>query len=117
MCGSILYAIPPGCCQFQGKYSIQVTCDDVMVLLHIFIHIGGVHITTKINFLSECDSICFLIMRSDIVGPRLLTYEPSEHKNNMLRGLRRGFTVRAFLNVVNKLHRIWKIMVEVNMKP
>ena len=56
-----------GCCQLQGKDPILGTCSNVMVLLTIFLHIDGVHITTNRNWLSECVSLCFLIMRSDIV--------------------------------------------------
>ena len=117
MLGSILYASPPGCYQWQGKYSSQGKCDDVMVFLPIFLHIDGVHITTKRNCLSECVSIYFLIMRSDVVEPCLLTSKPSEHTTAILRGMQREFAVRDFLTVINKLHRIWPAMVKDNTKP
>ena len=87
MFGPIIYAIPPGCCQFQGKSSIQGVCDYVMVFLNIFLCIYGFHITTKINWLSECVSLYFLIMQSDIVEPHLLTSKHYEHKNSMIRGM------------------------------
>ena len=81
-----------------------------------FLHIDGVYLTTKRNFLSECVSLCFLMMRSDILEPHLLTSEPSENTNSMLRGIQRDFTVRGF-TIINKLHRIWTAMVKGNTKP
>ena len=85
MFGPIIYVIPPGCCQLQGKDSIQGMCDYGMVLIPIFLHVDGFHILTKINWLSECVSLYFLIMRSNIVEPHILTSETSEHTNTMLR--------------------------------
>ena len=104
---------PPVCCQLQGKDPILGTCGNVMVLLTIFIHIDGVHITTNRNWLSECVSLCFLIMRSDIVEPHLLASEPFEHTNTMIRGMQR----EEFLTIINKLHIIWTTMAKGNVKP
>ena len=74
--------------------------------LLFLIHINGIHITTKRNWLYECISLCLLIMCSDIVKPCLLTFEPSENTNDMLRGMQREFTVMNFFIIINKLHRI-----------
>ena len=93
---TIVDVSPPGWFQLHGKASIQVTCDDVMVFLPIFLHIDVVHIKTKINWLSGCVSLCFMMMRSNIVEPRILTSEPFEYTNSMLRGIQREFTVRYF---------------------
>ena len=101
---------------FKGNIQAK---EHVMMLWSsflFFIHIYGFHITSKIYWISECVSFCLLIMRSNIVEPRLLTFEPSRHTDSMIRGIQREFTVRDFLTIVNKLHRIWKVMVKGDMK-
>ena len=65
-------------------------------------------------WISECVYLYFLIMRSDIVEHHILTSEPFEDTNAMLRGIQREFILRSFLNI-NKLHRIWTAMVEDNI--
>ena len=82
-----------------------------------FLHIDVVNIITKRNWLSECDSLCFLIIQSDIVEPHLLTYKPSEHRNDMLIGMQREFTVRDFFIILNKIHLIWTAMEKIDFKP
>ena len=66
-------------------------------------------------WISECVYLYFLIMRSDIVEHHILTSEPFEDTNAMLRGIQREFILRSFLNI-NKLHRIWTAMLKGNMK-
>ena len=61
-----------------------------------FFHIDGVHITTERKWVYECVSLCFLIMRYDIVEPHILTSKPYEHTTAMLKGMQRDFTVRDF---------------------
>ena len=106
---------------FQCVHLVAVNCKDklkaserVTMIWHSFlwlIHVDGVSVTTKRNFLSECVSFCFLIMRDDVTDPHLLTTEPSEHSNALLRCMQREFTVKDFLVLVNKMHdRTWKAM-------
>ena len=114
MFGTILYASPPGFCQFQGKVSRQGKCDYFMFILSIFLHIYGVHITPKRNWLSECFPLCFLIMRSDIAEPHLLTSKTYEHTNYMIRGMQRGMDC---FTTNNKIQRIWTATMKCNMKP
>ena len=72
------------------------------------LHIDGMCITTKRNFLSECVSLCFLIVRDDVKEPHLLTSEPSEHSNALLRCMQCEFTVNDMLVLLNKLLKIWR---------
>ena len=102
---------------FMQVHLVAVNCkgtiqykERVMTLWYyflFFLHIDGVCITTKRNWISECVSLHFLIMRFDIVENYLLIDEPSEYTNDMLRVTQREFTVRDFSTIINKLHRIW----------
>ena len=88
--------------------------ERVIMLWHSLIwilHIDGVSIITKRNMLSECISLSFVIMRNDVSEPHLLTTEPSEHSNAILRGLRREFTIKDLLYMVSGMDRFWEAIV------
>ena len=103
---------------FMRVHLVAVNCKGILkaqervtMIWHCLLwilHVDGVCITTKRNFLSECVSLCFLIMRDDVKEPHLLTSEPSEHSNALLRCMQREFTVKDLLILLNKLLRTWR---------
>ena len=96
--------------KFHAKESVIISCSYFLLFLHIY----GVHITPKRNWLSECFPLCFLIMRSDIAEPHLLTSKTYEHTNYMIRGMQRGMDC---FTVITKIQRIWTATMKCNMKP
>lgn len=54
--------------------------------------LSGVCITTKRNIVSETIAMIFLVLRSDVNKPRLLTSEPAEHDFGTTRTKKREFT-------------------------
>lgn len=93
--------------------------ERVFMLWHSFLwflHIDGVSIITKKNFLSECVSLSFLILRDDVSEPHLLTSEPSEHANALLRGLKREFTVKDLIYMIAGLVRFWIAVIKGGLK-
>ena len=52
---------------FKGKLQSKERVMMLWSFLLFLIHIDGIHITTKINWLYECVSLCLLIMRYDIL--------------------------------------------------
>ena len=70
----------------------------------------------KKNYMSECISLCFLILRNDITQPHLLTTEPSEHANALARGMIREFTVKNLIYLTAKLDIFWTAIVKGALK-
>jgi hypothetical protein len=71
------------------------------------LHVDGVSITTKRNWASETISMVHVMMRSDVVKPYRLTSEPSEHSFASMRFIVREFTVNDFINIIQKMSRLW----------
>ena len=59
----------------NAKQRIVMLWSSYLYLLHA----DGVHITTKRNWTTECISMFFQMMRSDLIRPDQATSEPSEH--------------------------------------
>ena len=85
--------------------AIKVTC------LILVLHVDRVCIKPKHNFLSKFVSLCFLVIRNDVKEPHLLTTEPSEYSNALLRHMQREFTVKDLLALLNKLLRMWMALI------
>ena len=88
--------------------------DRVTMIWYAFIwslHIDGMSITTKRNLCSECISMAFMMMLNEVGDPHLITTEPSEHSNTMLRGMQREFTVLGAMTLFQKLLRKWYAII------
>ena len=59
----------------QAKTRVYMLWRSLIFMLHI----DGVHHATKKNWLVSTISLCFLILRKDIVQPHRVTSEPSKH--------------------------------------
>jgi hypothetical protein len=66
----------------------------------------GVSVLTQRNIMSGAVSMCFLVMRSDVLNPRYLTSEPNEHTFGTMRAIKREFTVQEMCDIVDKLWRL-----------
>ena len=86
---------------------VQMMWHSLLWLLHI----DGLPIITKNNYLSECVSLLFLILRNVITQPHTLTIELSEHANSLMRGMKRDFNVKDHVFLVAKLDRFWEAIV------
>jgi hypothetical protein len=80
------------------------------------LHVDGVSIITKRNWIVECVSLSFLMLRSDVTQPHRLTEEPSEHFFAILRTIVREFTLMDFLNLISKFDRYWLALQDGKLK-
>ena len=62
----------------------------------------GTCVTTRRNILAETISMVFLVMRSDVRKPHLLTSEPAEHDFGTTRTKKREFTSAEFASLSEK---------------
>ena len=113
----ILYVSPPGFYKLQGKASSQGTCDYVMVILPIFLHIYGVYITTNRNWLYECFPGLFLDNAVGYCGTSSLFFQTFWAYKIYDKRHAKVFYSNEFFTIINIIHRIWTVMVEGNMKP
>ena len=91
----------------KGVLTANERVTMVWTSMIFFLHIDGAHVTTKRNWINETISLCFLMLREDVLQPHRLTSEPSEHTFALLRSMIREFTALDFLNLVRKLNRFW----------
>ena len=75
-----------------------------------FIHLDGVSIITKRNWIMGCIANCFLMMRSDVVEPHRTTSEPCEHVFGHSRSIHREYTVKVWGEIVRKLHERFRLI-------
>lgn len=111
---------------FQRTHFFSVNCksnlnniDRVKLLwasLIFFLHLNGVSIHTKRNFIIACIANCFILMRSDVVNPHRATSEPSEHTFGHARSIEREFTVKVWGQIVVKLHERYRLMYKNNFE-
>ena len=87
-----------------AKERVTMLWSSLLVCLHV----DGVSITTKRNWVTECISMVFMMMRFDVMSPHRLTSEPSEHSFAIMRGICREFTMNDFISLVQKQVRFWK---------
>jgi hypothetical protein len=80
------------------------------------LHVDGVSIITKMNWATETLSLCFVMMRDNIMRPDHSTSEPSEHTYGSMRGICHEFTVNDFIHLVVKARRFLKAMADSNTK-
>ena len=57
--------------KLNAKERVMMLWSSLMFLLHV----DGVHIITKRNWLLECNSMVFVMMRNDVTAPHWLTSE------------------------------------------
>jgi len=100
----------------KGKLSARERIIMLWCSLLFQLHIDGVSIITKRNWVLECISMSFLMMRSDVVRPHRLTSKPSEHSFAILHTMIREFTVSDFVSLIQKLRRFWMAKVRSNLK-
>ena len=103
----------------NAKGNIVTARERVVMLwssLLWVLHVDGTHIITKRNWIVECVSLAFLLMRSDVIQIHRTTTEPSEHSNAIMRGIVREFSVLDFLSIINKLDSLWAAMVDGELK-
>ena len=55
--------------------------------------------------------MAFMMILNEVGDPRLVTTEPSEHSNAMLRGMQREFTVSGAMALLGKLLRNWYAII------
>jgi hypothetical protein len=75
-----------------------------------FVHLDGVSIITKRNWIMGCIANCFLMMRSDVVEPHRTTSEPCEHVFGHGRSIHREYTVKVWGDIVRKLHERFRLI-------
>ena len=100
----------------KGKLQPRERVTMLWSSLLFFLHIEGVHPTTKKNWIMECVGLSFLILRSDVCQPHRLTSEPSEHTFAILRNMIREFTVLDFSRLIMKLDRMWLTVMKGKVK-
>ena len=83
--------------------------ERVSMIWHYFLwvlHVDGVYIATKRNFLYGVVLLCFLIVYDDVKEPHLLTYEQSDFSNALLCYMQHEFAVKNILVILRKLLRM-----------
>lgn len=95
-----------------AKKWISIIWSSFLYLLHV----DGVSVTTKRNWVTEMISLCFMMMLLDIIRPDRLTSEPSEHSTALTRNFCREFTVNDFVHIVQKLRQYWTSVSEKSLK-
>ena len=71
----------------------------------------GTSITTKCNLCSDWISMAFTMMLNEVGYPHLVTTEPSEHSNIMLRGMYREITMLGAMKFLGKFLRNWYTII------
>ena len=105
---------------FQRAHLFAINCkqalkntDRVKLLwssLIYFLHLHGVSIVTKRNWIMCVLTNSFLLMRSDVVEPHRTTSEPVEHVFGNARSIDREFTVKTWGEIVRKIHERFRLM-------
>ena len=94
------------------KTRVYLTWSSLIFMLHI----DGVHVTTKRNWIVASISLCFLYMRSDVRLPHRLTSETSEHSIAHMQAVTHEFTMLDLISIINKKNRTWFAMTQDNLR-
>lgn len=103
------------CINMKGRLKPKERISMLWSTFLYILHIDGVSILTKRNWASECISLSFLIMVSDVRYPHRLTSEPSEHSIAIMQNLCREFTVNDLISVIQKLLRFHTAIANGNL--
>ena len=82
-----------------------------------FLHLDGVSIITKRNWVMATIATCFLMMRKEVILPHRLTSEPCEHVFGHLRSMIREFSANEFITLIKKLARRFQMMFRGKFQP
>ena len=75
-----------------------------------FVHLDGISIIIKRNWIMGCIANCFPIMRSDVAEPHRTTSEPCEHFFRHSRSINRECTVKVWGDTVCKLQERFRLI-------
>jgi hypothetical protein len=100
----------------KGKVNAKQRVSMIWSSFLYLLHVDGVSIITKRNWATETVSLCFVMMRDDIMRPGRSASELSEHTYGSMRGISREFTVNDFIHLVAKAQRFLAAMVDNNLK-
>ena len=78
--------------------------------LIFFLHLHGVSIITKRNWIVAAIANSFLMIDQTVIHPHKATSEPCEHIFRHARSFKRDFTIRDFTQIVSKISRRFEIM-------
>ena len=95
----------------KGILNTQQRVEMLWSSLLFTLHSDGTHVTTKRNTILEFVLMSFIMLRNDVLQPHLLRTEISEHSNAMLCGMQREFTMKDFLDIIEKLLLICKEVI------
>ena len=101
---------------YKGRIPAEARIKMLWSSLVYFLHMDGVHILTKRNWILGVVPMIFMMMRADVMNPSRLTSEPNEHVFGQLRTMDREFTVNKFVLLVEKLERRFKSILEGKLK-
>ena len=80
------------------------------------LHIDGIHVITKHNWIVATVTLCFPLLNSNVLRTHWLTSKPSEHMIAHLRAIFREFSVLDSIYAVCKINRLLVAMNESNLK-
>ena len=67
--------------------------------------VHNVHQITEKNIVAATVGLVFLIMRSDVKNPRLVTSEPEENFFGCMRTIQREFTIKGFCELSGRVEK------------
>jgi hypothetical protein len=102
--------------QLQRRCECQAKSVHDMVNFLVPLHVDVVSIITKRDWATDTISLCFVMMRNDIIRPDHATSEPSEHTYGSMRGISHEFTMNDFIHLVVKAQQFLKAMADSNLK-
>ena len=95
---------------YKGSLNCKIRVCLLWSSLIFFLHLHGVSIITKRNWIVAAIANSFLMMNQTVIHPHKTTSEPCEHTFGHARSFKREFTVRDFTQIVSKISRRFDIM-------